>query len=184
MTQRIHGIEPAAASGKVKELFETIQGKMKMIPNLFRVFANSPKVLEGFLSLSGNLSQDSLSPKLREQIALTCAENNGCGYCLSAHTALGKMAGLNESETQSAQSGKASDPKTEAALKFARAIIDTRGHVSDTDLQSIKSAGYTEAQIIEIVSHVVLNIFTNYANNVAKTTIDFPVVSFATKKAA
>lgn len=184
MTQRLTQVEPAQATGKVKELYDAVNAQIKMIPNLFRVFANSPQVLEGYLSLSGALSKDSLPAKLREQLAITTAEANGCDYCVSAHTTLGKMAGLDASELEKAQSGKSADSKTEAALTFARKIVETRGHVADADVAAVKAAGYNDAQIVEIISHVSLNIFTNITNNVARTKIDFPVVSFINKKAA
>lgn len=184
MTQRLNSVEPAQATGKVKELYDAVQGQIKMIPNLFRVFANSAKVLEAHLGFVGNLSQDSLTPKLREQIAITVAETNGCEYCLSAHTTLGKMAGLDAGELSAAQSGQSADAKAQAALAFARKVVETRGHVSDADLQAVKTAGYNDAQIVEILAHVASNIFTNYTNNVAQTKVDFPAVSFINKKAA
>lgn len=184
MAQRLTQVENANATGKVKEIFDATNAKIKMIPNLYRVFATSPKALEGYISLNTALASDSLPAPLREQLAITTAETNGCDYCLSAHTTIGKIVGLDAAELEKAQSGKSADSKTEAALMFARKVVQARGHVADSDLAAVKAAGYSDAQIVEIVSHVALNTLTNYLNNVAQTTVDFPVVSFINKKAA
>jgi AhpD family alkylhydroperoxidase len=140
------------------------------------VIANSSAALEGYLSLSGSLAKGALSGKLREQIALAVAEINGCGYCLSAHTLLGGMAGLTTDEILAARKSSASDSKSDAALKLARAVTLQRGIISDTDLQAARAANLSDAEIIEVVAHVALNILTNYTNNVVQTTIDFPEV--------
>lgn len=184
MTQRITQIDPAAATGKVKEILDATMAKIKMIPNLYRVFATSPKVLEGYMALNTAMAGVSLPASLREQLAIAVAETNGCDYCLSAHTVIGKMAGLSADDLSAAQSGNASDAKAAAALQFARKVSTERGHVSDADIAAVKAAGYSDAEIVEIVAVTSANIFTNYMNNVAATEIDFPVTSFNTQKAA
>jgi uncharacterized peroxidase-related enzyme len=184
MTQRITQIDPAAATGKVKEIFDNTMAKIKMIPNVYRVFANSPQVLEGYMAFNTAMAGVSLPAGLREQLAIAIAETNGCDYCLSAHTAIGKMVGVSADDLNAAQSGNASDAKTAAALQFARKVSTERGHVSDEDLAAVKAAGYSDAEIVEMVALTSLNILTNYVNNVAGTEIDFTVTSFSTKKAA
>ncbi len=184
MTARLNVVETTAATGPVKDMYDAVQKQIKMVPNLFKVFGNSPKVLEGYLALSGALAHDSLPAKLRELLAITVAEENRCDYCLSAHTTMGKAAGLSDTDTQAAQTGKSSDAKYQAALTFARAVVEKHGQVSDSDIQSVRSAGYNDAQIVEIIAHVSLNILTNYTNNIAKTVIDFPVAHFATTSKA
>lgn len=179
MTQRLQFVEESQATGKVKEIYEIVQGKIGMVPNLYRILAASPAVLEGYFDFNMTLAQTSLPSKLREQLAIAIASANHCQYCLSAHTLLGKMAGLEKEELVSAQSAHSHDASTQAALVFARQVVEARGQVSDSDLSDVKAAGFTDAQIVEIVAHVALNIFTNYANNVAKTKIDFPVTDFA-----
>jgi uncharacterized peroxidase-related enzyme len=150
---------------------------------MFRVIANSPAALEGYFGLNGALAKGSLDAKTRERIALTVAEINGCGYCLSAHTYIGKnVAKLDDVEMTANRSGASNDLKADAALRFAANIVRERGHVSDADVSAVKAAGYDDAQIVEIVLHVALNMLTNYVNEVAKTEIDFPVVSL--RKAA
>ena len=119
-----------------------------------------------------------LEARTRERIALAIAQVNGCGYCLSAHTYLGKnVAKLDDAEIAANRHGKSNDAKADAAVRFAVKIAQERGHVADTDLQAVKAAGYDDGQIVEIVLHVALNTLTNYVNEVAKTEIDFPVVA-------
>ena len=165
---------PAAA----KPLLEAVKKQMGSVPNLFRVVANSPAALEGYLGLNGALSKGSLDAKTRERIALAVAEINGCGYCLSAHTYLGKnVAKLDDAEITANRSGASNDLKADAAVRFAVKVVNARGHVSDADIAAAKTAGFDDGQIIEIVLHVALNTLTNYVNEVAGTEIDFPVVT-------
>lgn len=159
-------------------LLEAVHKQLGSVPNLFRVVGNSPAALEGYLGLSGALGKGKLEAKTRERIALAVSELNGCDYCLSAHSYLGKnLAKLDEAEIAANREGGSSDPKADAALRFAAKIVVARGHVSDADVQAVKAAGYDDAQVVEIVLHVALNTLTNYVNEVAKTEIDFPVVT-------
>lgn len=173
---RIHQTDPATSTGKTDQLFTAVQGKLGFVPNLMRVLGNSPAALEGYLNLSGALAGGVLAPQLREQIALAVAEINGCGYCLSAHTLLGGKAGLAADEILAARKSSAADSKSDAVLKLARAVTLQRGMIADSDLQAARSASLNDAEIIEVVQHVALNILTNYTNNVAQTVIDFPEV--------
>lgn len=173
---RISQIDPATTTGKAQTLFAAIQARLGFVPNLMRVLGNSPAALEGYLNLSGALDAGALPEKLREQIALAVAEINGCGYCLSAHTLLGGLAGLSADEVLAARRVTAADPKSDAALKLARTVMLQRGHVADCDVQAARNAGLGDAELVEIVQHVALNILTNYTNSVARTVIDFPEV--------
>jgi uncharacterized peroxidase-related enzyme len=170
---------PAAA----QPLLEAVKKEIGAAPNLFRVLANSPAALEGYLGLNGALAKGQLDAKTRERIAIAVAELNGCSYCLSAHTYLGKnVAKLDDAEITANRSGASNDIKADAAVRFAVKVVNARGHVGDADVAEVKAAGYDDAQIVEIVLHVALNTLTNYVNEVAKTEIDFPLV--ATRKAA
>lgn len=180
---RINAIKIDEASGKTKTLLDAVQSKIGITPNMMKTMAQSPEVLEAYLGFSGAIGT-SLTAKLREQIALVSAEENGCGYCAAAHTALGKLAGLTEEQTLEARLATSEDEKTAAALKFAKVVIEKRGKVSDTDLSSVRDAGYTDGNIAEIVAHVALNIFTNYFNEVAQTEIDFPKVDVPLRRTA
>jgi uncharacterized peroxidase-related enzyme len=177
---RIQAIDYEQSTGKARELLDAVKAKLGITPNMMRTMAQSPAVLEAYLNFSGALGGGKLSARLREQIALISAEINGCGYCASAHTAIGKMVGLNEDAILAARNGNAADAKTDAALKFARAVIVNRGEVSDEDLQVVKDAGFSDGEVGEIVANVALNIFTNYFNEIAKTDIDFPKVQLGT----
>lgn len=175
---RLTAVDPATASGKTKELFDGVQKQLGSVPNLYRTAGNSSAALEGLLSLSGALGKGSLGPKLGNKLALLVAETNQCNYCLSAHSYLGEhMAKLTADEMSQARNAVSDDPKTQAALQYARTLVLKRGLVNDADVAAVKDAGYTDGQIAEIVGHVVVNIFTNYLNNTAGTEIDFPVVT-------
>lgn len=180
---RIEPVNYEQSTGKAKELLDAVKSKLGMTPNLMKTMAQSPAVLEAYLNFNETLGK-TLNAKLREQISLLSAEENGCGYCASAHTALGKMAGLDETAILSARQGNSTDAKSDAALKFAGKLLAGRGQVTDDDLQAVKDAGFTSGEIAEIVANVALNIFTNYFNETAKTEIDFPAIEFPLKRAA
>ena len=168
------GAAPAAA----RPLLETVKKQLGVVPNLFRVVANSPAALEGYLGLSSALNKGALPAPTRERIALAIADFNGCGYCLSAHTYLGKnLAKLDDAELIANRNGASNDPIADAAVRFAVKVARERGHVGEDDVSAVRLAGYDDAQVIEIVLHVALNTWTNYINEVVKTDIDFPVVT-------
>jgi len=167
-----------AAPTASQPLLQAVKRQLGSVPNLFRLVANSPAALEGYLGLFGALGKGALPAATGERIALAVAEINGCGYCLSAHTYLGKhVAKLDDAEMAANRSGGSHDAKADAAVRFAVSVTQQRGHVSEAELQAVRSAGYSDAQVIEIVLHVALNTWTNYVNEVAKTDIDFPVVT-------
>ena len=167
-----------------RPFLEAVKKMLGSVPNLFRMVGNSPAALEGYLGLNGALAKGKLDAKTRERIALAVAEINGCNYCLSAHTYLGKnLAKLDDAEITANRNGGSNDAKADAAVRFAAKVTATKGRVADNDLHAAKSAGYGDAEIMEIIAHVALNTLTNYVNNVTGTDIDFPVVP-ASKKAA
>jgi uncharacterized peroxidase-related enzyme len=165
-------------------LLEAVKKQFGVVPNLFRLVSNSPAALEGYLGLAGALNKGKLPAQTRERIALAVAEINGCNYCLSAHTYLGKnLAKLDDAEITANRNGASNDPKADAAVRFAAKVARERGHVSEDNVRAVKAAGYDDGQVIEIVLHVALNTWTNYINEVAKTEIDFPVVAARSKAA-
>jgi uncharacterized peroxidase-related enzyme len=158
-------------------LLNGVKAKLGSVPNLFRLLAVSPAALEGYLGLSSALGKGSLDARTRERIALAVAEFNGCGYCTSAHAFIGKnMAGLSDAEISANRNGGSTDDRAAAAVRFAVKVVEARGQVTDADVAAIRLAGYTDAEVIEIVLHVALNTLTNYVNEVAETEIDFPAV--------
>jgi uncharacterized peroxidase-related enzyme len=164
------------ATGSNKEIFDFLQKNLGIVPNMTKVMANSPAVLQGFAQFNGAMGSAKLNGKIREQIALLTAENNSCTYCLSAHSALGKMAGLTQDQMDGARHGESSDAKTLAALTFARAVLSNNGGVSDGDFQAVRQAGFSDAEIAEIVGAVALNVFTNFFNRAFAVDVDFPRV--------
>lgn len=174
--QRITAIEPDAATGKAKQLLDGVQAKLGMTPKLMTTLATAPAALEAYLGFAAALGAGRLDARLREQIALTVAQANECEYCLSAHSAIGKMVGLTPGEVASSREARSSDVKRQAGLQFAQALVVERGRVSDDALARVRGAGYTDGEITEVVANVALNIFTNYFNHVARTDVDFPRV--------
>ncbi len=169
-------IDPTQATGKTKQLFDAVKSKMGMVPNTLRIMGNSPAALEGYLSLGSAVGSSTLPLKIREQIFLAISETNGCSYCLSAHSLTSHRAGLSNDDIIHARQGSGADEKADAAVKFARKISDKRGKVDTSDLEAVQRAGFTDAEIVEILASVILITFTNYANNAFDPVIDFPVV--------
>lgn len=166
-----------AAPAAAQPMLTAVNKQLGVVPNLFRMIANSPTALEGYLGLSGALAKGTLPAKTRERVALAVAEVNRCVYCLAAHSYLGKnLAKLDDAEILANRKGGSTDAKAAAAVHFAVQITQARGHIRDADLQAVKAAGYDDAQIVEIVVHVALNTLTNYINEVGQTEIDFPAV--------
>ncbi len=176
MTTRLHtfaAIDTAPAAAQ--PLLKAVEAQIGSVPNLFRTVASSPAALEGYLGMSGALAKGRLPAATRERIALAVAQINGCDYCLSAHSYLGThVAKLDAAEIQANRHGRSGDAKAHAAVQFAVAVATQRGRVADAELAAVRAAGYDDAQIVEIVQHVALNVWTKYLNNVARTDIDFP----------
>lgn len=158
-----------------KEILEGFQQKMGKIINIFKAMANAPAALKTYLGISGALEGKALANATAERIGLALASVNGCEYCTAAHSYLAKGS-LSEEEIANARKGKSSDAKAQAALDFAIAVMKKAGKVSDDELAKVKSAGFSDGEVLEIVAVVTLNFFTNAINNVAQTTVDFPKV--------
>ena len=176
---RIAPLETATAHADVQATLAAVKAKIGMVPNLFSTFARSPAALNGYLAFSDALTHGALTAKQREIVALAVAQANECHYCLSAHTMMGKGAGLSPEGIQAARHGKAEDKQDHAVAAFAKRVVETRGHVTDADLEAARAGGLDEVRVVEVIAHVVVNIFTNYTNNVAQTDIDFPKVDVA-----
>lgn len=174
---RIVAIDPAAASGRAKELLDAVRGKLGMVPNVMRTMANQPAVLDAYLKFGEALSQGSFDIRMREAIALAVAGANACDYCASAHSAISRGLKVDPAEIDSRLVGRSSDPSLAAALAFSRAVVEKRGEISEDDLAAVRSAGHDDAAIVEIVANVALNTLTNYLNHIARTEIDFPAVA-------
>ncbi len=174
--QNLMSVDPAVATGKTRQIFDSLQNALGNVPNLMKVLANSPAALNAYISFGRAIEAGQLPAALREQIAITVATANSCDYCLSAHTALGKLAGLSNDALASAQQATAADPKSTAGLRFAASVVRNRGQLPAAELQALRAAGYSDGEIAELVAVIGINIFTNYFNHIAGTEIDFPVV--------
>lgn len=170
---RIPPVDLNTTNDSIRKNFDAIQKQLGTVPNMMRTMAQSSSVLDAYLGFGAALRAGRLPVSLHERIALAVAEFNSCDYCLSAHTALGRGAGLSNDELTASREARAVDPKATAALKFARAVVERRGDVRDQDLAVVRAAGYTDGDIAEIIAHVALNVFTNYFNRAAHTEIDF-----------
>ena len=155
-------------------LLDAIQAQLGMVPNFLKVFAHSPVALKAFLGLFGIATAGALDPQTRERIALALAQQNACEYCLSAHTALGQQAGLGAAEMAVNRAGASQDAKAAAAVRFARALVEHMGEVTTAELQEVRAAGYGEAEIVEIITHVGMNLLTNILGKASRLEIDFP----------
>lgn len=173
---RVQLIDPANTSAERAASLRQIQAAFGATPNMFKAVANSPAALASMWGSFGALGKGTIGARLGEQIAVAVAEQNKCTYCLAAHTALGQGAGLTVHELSAAQAGESSDPKTAAALRFALKLVNQRGQVGEVDVAALRNAGYGDEQIVEILAHVALNIFTNYVNVAFDVALDFAPV--------
>lgn len=163
---------PAAS----QPLLAQINTAFGTVPNMFKAVANSPAALKNMWSAFGALGGGTIGAKLGEQIAVAVANRNGCEYCLAAHTVLGQKAGATGEEMSAAQLGASDDARTAAALAFALELVERRGQVDAPSIEAIRRAGYSDEEIVEILAHVALNLFTNYVNNAFDVPVDFPSV--------
>ncbi len=174
---RIHPVDSATATGAAADQLAATNKLFGSTPNMFATAAQSPATLAAMNGFFAALGKSPLGGKVGEQIAIAVAQSNGCEYCLSAHTAIGGMHGVSAANLASARSGHSDDPKAQAAISLALDIVRTKGRVSDATLAAARVSGLGDSEIVEVVGHVALNIFTNYLNNLAGTDVDFPVVA-------
>lgn len=174
---RINVVSRETANLEQASLFKAIQEKLGVVPNFLKIFANSPAALRAFLGLYLIAEEGDLEHKTRERIALSIAEQNACEYCVSAHTAIGRKAGLSNAEIESNRLGASQEAKAAAAVKLARSLVANMGEVSTAELIAARQAGYSDAEIVEIITHVGLNILTNLIGKASRVEIDFPKVT-------
>lgn len=179
---RITIVTPESANAEQRTLYNAIQTKLGVVPNFLKVFANSPAALRAFLGLHGIAGEGSLDPQTRERIALALAQQNSCQYCLSAHTAIGRKAGLDGAEIEANRAGTSRDAKAAVAVRFARSLVAHMGEVTTAELIEMRDAGFSESDIVEVITHVGMNILTNLIGKAGRIDIDFPKVEL--KRAA
>jgi uncharacterized peroxidase-related enzyme len=167
-----------------KPILDVVKSRIGFVPGTFRLLAISPAALSAFSAFQTALSK-TLDLKTRDGIALAVSQVNGCNYCLSAHTyASTNFAKMSPEEIALCRSGTSSDPKRAAAVAYAKKFVETRGRVSDEDMAAVRTAGWTDAELIEIMLVSVQFLLTNFLNSAADTPIDFPAVEPAETVAA
>lgn len=172
---RIPALDPTEATGTAADLLAGVQASLGTTPNMMRVMANAPAVLDGYLALSAALGRGRLNAGTRERIAVGVADANDCDYCLAAHSYLGtNVAKLPDDEVSAARRFHSGDQRAEAVLQLAEAVVRDLGAIPDAELASARAAGITDAEVLETVAHVALNYLTNAVNRLAQTEVDFP----------
>ena len=174
---RINTVTYETANDEQKALFDAIQQKIGMVPNFLKIFANSPSALRAFLGLHSIASEGSLDLQTRERIALAVAQENSCEYCVSAHTAIGRKAGLTGSEMEANRKGTSHDAKAAVAVKLAQSLVEHQGDITTAELIDARNAGYTDAEIVEIITHVGMTLLTTILGKASRVEIDFPKVA-------
>jgi uncharacterized peroxidase-related enzyme len=178
---RIELLSRENTHGDARQLLEQVQAAFGATPNMFRAVANSPAALKLMWAGFGALGGGTLGAKLGEQIAVAIADINHCEYCLAAHTMLGRKAGATGDEMNAAQAGQSTDPRTAAALTFATKVVRQRASIESADVDALRTAGFDDTAIMEIMAHVALNLFTNYVNVAFAVPVDFPQVKLRAK---
>ena len=172
------------APAKSQPILQNYAKVLGLVPNFFALISQSPDALKAIADMHAALGK-SLGHKTRERIHVMTAEVNGCNYCLSAHTFLGgKLQGLTPEDMQLNRTGHSTDPQADAALRFAYRVAQSRGHIEDADVEAVRAAGFTDAQIVDIVAETAFSFITNIFNNTFKTEIDSAFPALQTKKAA
>ncbi|WPU96985.1 peroxidase-related enzyme [Mucilaginibacter sabulilitoris] len=173
---RIQALEPEEVPVDSKPTLDAFAKNLGFTPNMLATFARSPIAFNAWATMRNSLNR-TLDLKTRELISLAVSEVNGCNYCLAVHSYAANKAKLPVEEIVLARKGHASDPKRDAAVQFARKIIEARGQVSDADVEAVREAGYTDANVIEIVTLVAVYSLTNFFNNVIDPVKDYPAVA-------
>jgi len=184
MTARIHPVDTAQVDEPTQQLFAAVKSRMGKVPNMMKTMAHSPALLEGYLAFSGALNKGVLPELIRQQIALFVSQQNGCEYCLSAHTSIGRHAGLSREQVLLARQGQAQEAKQQAVLDLVQNILVAHGDVSNEQFTTAREAGLNDAEIAEVVGHIALTTLTNYFNQITQAEVDFPKVSVELESAA
>jgi len=174
--QTLKSIDLSTANDKTKELLETFKQRRGRVPNMIGVMAQSPAILQAYLSFNQAFEEARMPAKLRGLITTTLAQLLGCEYVLSIAAALGTREGISSEEFEAARKAESNDPKIALALRFVKHMVELHGQVEPSEVASLQQAGYSDEEIVEIVGLVALNLFRIYFNLAVRTEIDFPAV--------
>lgn len=156
-------------------IFDNLKKGLGFVPNLYAYFAKNETALGDYLTLQNRKS--TLKAKEREVINLVTSQINGCRYCQSAHTALGKMNGFSDEQIIELRKGSASfDSKLHALAQFTESVVENRGRATEESKEAFFEAGYTEANMIDVVIVVGDKIISNYLHNITQIPVDWPAV--------
>jgi len=181
----IHTVETAPEASK--PFLDGAKKAFGLIPNLVGEFAESPAVVEGYLGLSAALKKAGLTDLEREIVLISASVENGCHYCVAAHTTVTQAQGLNQAVIAAVRAGgPIADARLEALRTFAVAVVRERGWVSDAEVTRFLDAGWTRANVLEVVLGVGLKTISNYVNHIAGTPVDeaFQANAFTPARAA
>lgn len=174
----VHTTESAPAASR--DTMAAVQKKFGFIPNLIRVMAESPAALKGYMAVADSFARSSLSPVEQQIVLLATTVENGCTYCVAAHSMLYRHAGGDEASLQALRDGKVvANPRLEALRRFTREVIETRGWVGETGVQAFLDAGFTRSQVLEVILGVTQKTLSNYINHIADTPVDDAFAGFA-----
>jgi len=161
-------------SSNNQAIFDNLQKALGFVPNLYATYAHSNTALENYLSFAN--AKTSLSSKEKEVVNLAVSQVNDCIYCLSAHTAIGKMNGFTDAQILELRAGKASfDSKLDALARFAKNVTENRGRTDADVLENLLNAGYTKGSVVDIISLVGDKTISNYLHSTTQVPVDFPV---------
>ncbi|MDX2301262.1 MAG: carboxymuconolactone decarboxylase family protein [Microscillaceae bacterium] len=161
-------------SANNQEIFDNLKGALTFVPNLYATFAYSENALGTYLNLQN--AKTSLSKKEKEVINLVVSQVNGCRYCQSAHTVIGKMNGFTDEQAIELRKGSASfNPKLDALVKLAKEITETQGRPAEATLNAFFEAGYTQGSLVDLIVAIADKVIMNYLHNITQVPIDFPV---------
>jgi uncharacterized peroxidase-related enzyme len=169
-------VSPESAPENVTVTYKLVHRNLGRVPNMYQVMANSPAVLNAYVAFQGALAGGMLNRQMAERIALATAEKNGCAYCLSAHDFFGRKIGLTSEDIADARSLQSNDKKVHEVLTFVRKMLEMPHVLTQDDLTTLRKVGFSDAEVLEIIAHVVRNLFTNYVNIIAGTTVDWPTI--------
>jgi alkylhydroperoxidase family enzyme len=181
---RLNSVDPASATGKTKELLQLVQQNRGRIPNMIRLMANSPAALGGYVNFATALAGSALSAEIRDAVSILLAADGASDYTLAVVSAIARKTGLTDADIAAAQRAQAKDPRTQAALRFSEILLENRGRVSPSNLDTLMEAGFTDGEVAEIIAFIALNIYRNYFSLVAAPEIDFPTSSAGAAAAA
>lgn len=164
--------EETAPEGS-RELLRGAKNKLGFIPNLYGIMSESPATLKAYASLSDNFENSSFSPTEKQIVLLTTSSINKCHYCMAVHSTIGQMFKVPEDVIQSLRNNKPiNDSKLEALRQFAHAVTEKRGWVEDYEINAFLEAGYSNAQVLEVIVGVAQKTLSNYINHIVKTPLD------------